>query len=309
MIGKLGRECCRWNASADKKQATVSILLLLGFCLGAPVSGIAQTEVKPPVPSLPQNLVIPYEAGTDPLDSQRIFLPQDEFRKLWNAAHPDEPVDQQATAKGTVSQALYAAELKPGAETGQAVVHVKGRLVIHTVGSQPVTVALPLGKAAISSAQLDGKSATLLTHPEHKFASDKIVSQTMYSIVIAQAGLHILDLELDLPAQQSGTAGSFKFDLLPVASGRLTLDLPEATSEVSITGTRSTYRKQTAAGKAKLELPVDQGGQLQISWRQAEERGAIQGIVHCDTSLSAVVQDAGLRLHSLHQYRVRQGDD
>lgn len=307
MIGKLGRECCRWNASADKKQATVTTLLLLGFCVGAPVSGIAQTEVKPPVPSQPQNLVIPYEAGTDPLDSQRIFLPQDEFRKLWNAAHPDEPVDQQATSKGTVSQALYAAELKPGAETGQAVVHVKGRLVIHTVGSQPVTVALPLGKAAISSAQLDGKSATLLTHPEHKFASDKIVSQTMYSIVIAQAGLHILDLELDLPAQQSGTAGSFKFDLLPVASGRLTLDLPDATSEVSITGTRSTYRKQTAAGKSTLELPVDQGGQLQISWRQAEERGAIQGIVHCDTSLSAVVQDAGLRLHSLHQYQVRQG--
>lgn len=307
MIGKLGRECCRWNASADKKQATVTTLLLLGFCVGAPVNGVAQTKEIPPVPRLPQNLVIPYEAGTDPLDSQRIFLPQNEFRKLWNAAHPDEPVDQQTASKGTVSQALYDAELKPGAETGQAVVHVKGRLVIHTVGSQPVTVALPLGKAAISSAQLDGKSATLLTHPEHKNASDKIVSQTMYSIVIAQAGLHILDLELDLPAQQSGTAGSFKFDLLPVASGRLTLDLPDATSEVSITGTRSTYRKQTTAGKSTLELPVDQGGQLQISWRQAEERGAIQGIVHCDTSLSAVVQDAGLRLHSLHQYQVRQG--
>ena len=307
MIGKLGRECCRWNASADNKQATVTTLLLLGFCLGAPVSGIAQTDVKPPVPSLPQNLVIPYEAGTDPLDSQRIFLPHDEFRKLWNAAHPDEPIDQQAASKGTVSQALYAAEIKPGAETGQAVVHIKGRLVIHTIGSQPVTVALPLGKAAISSAQLDGKSATLLTQPEHKFTIDKIVSQTMYSIMISQAGLHVLDLDLDLPAQQSGTAGSFKFDLLPVASGRLTLGLPDATSEVSITGTRSTYRKQTAAGKSTLELPVDQGGQLQISWRQAEERGAIQGIVHCDTSLSAVVQDAGLRLHSLHQYQVRQG--
>ncbi|WP_350189109.1 hypothetical protein [Gimesia sp.] len=307
MIDKLGRECCRWNATADKKQATVTTLLLLGFCLGAPVNGVAQTREIPPVPRLPQNLVIPYETGTDPLDSQRIFLPQDEFRKLWNAAHPDEPIDQQAASEGTVSQALYATELKPGAETGQAVVHVKGRLVIHTVGSQPVTVALPLGKAAISSAQLDGKSATLLTHPEHKFASNKIVSQTMYSIVISQAGLHILDLELDLPAQQSGTAGSFKFDLLPVASGRLTLDLPNATSEVSITGTRSTYRKQATAGKSTLELPVDQGGQLQISWRQAEERGAIQGIVHCDTSLSAVVQDAGLRLHSLHQYQVRQG--
>ncbi|QDT30116.1 hypothetical protein Enr10x_54760 [Gimesia panareensis] len=307
LLCKLARKCCHWCCPAESKQVTVTTLLLLGLFLGAPVNGFAQPKVKPPVPKLPQNLVIPYDAGTDPLSSQRIFLPQSEFKKLWNAAHPEQPVDQQALSTGTVSQALYAAELNPGAEPGQAVVHVTGRLVIHTVGQQPVTMAVPLGKSAISSAQLDGKSATLLTHPEHLFSSVKAVSEHFYSIVIPKAGLHILDLEFDLPAQQSGTAGSFKIDLNAVASGRLTLGLPEASSQVSVTGTRATYRKQTVAGKTTLELPIDQGGYLQISWRPAEERGAIQGIIHCDTNLSAIVQDAGLRLHSVHQYHVRQG--
>lgn len=307
LFGALGGECCRWSCSAEKKQTTITTLLLLGLWLTAPTAGFAQSKVTPPVPRLPQNLVIPYDAGTDPLSSQRVFLPPDEFKKLWNAAHPEQPVGQQTPSTGTVSQALYAAELKPGVEAGQAIVHVTGRLVIHTVGTQPVTVPLPIGKSAISSAQLNGKSATLLTHPEQLRSRVKAASEHFYSIVIAKAGLHVLDLEIDLPAQQSGSAGSFRIDLQPVASGRLTLALPDATSEVSVTGTRATYRKQTTGDKTSLELPVDQGGQLQISWRQAEERGAIQGIVHCDTSLSAVVQDAGLRLHSTHQYQVRQG--
>ncbi|WP_299463273.1 hypothetical protein, partial [uncultured Gimesia sp.] len=293
--------------SADKQKATIASLILLGTLMSDPGAVFAQQ--KPVVePRPPQDLVVPYEAGTDPLSSQRIFLSRDEFKKLWNAAHPDQPVDQADLSVGAVSQALYAAKVQTGAEAGQAIVHVTGRLVIHTVGNQPVTLPLPLGEAAISSALLDGKSATLLTYPQNKFSATKAVAEHFYSIVISKPGLHLLDLEFDLPAQQAGTAGSFRIDLQAVASGRLTLELSDPESQISVTGTRAAYRKQMVAGKAVLELPIDQGGDIQIAWRPAEARGAIQGIVQCQSTISTIIQDAGLELQSEHQYHIRQGE-
>ncbi|QDT45362.1 hypothetical protein Pan241w_54820 [Gimesia alba] len=294
------------QSRTDKTKATIASLILLGTLMSDPAASFAQQKpVIPPRP--PQDLIVPYEVGSDPLNAQRIFLSRDEFKKLWNAAHPGQPVDQATTSLGAVSQALYAAQIKPGAEPGQAVVHVEGRLVIHTVGKQPVTLPVPLGPAAISSALLDGKPATLLTHPQNRFNGKKKVAEHFYSLVISEPGLHLLDLKFDLPAQQTGPAGSFQIDLNPVASGRLTLELPDKISVLSVTGTRASYRKQTAGEKATLELPVDQGGEIQIAWRPAEERGAIQGIVHCQSTQATIIQDAGLELQSTHQYRIRQG--
>ncbi|HBL47034.1 MAG TPA: hypothetical protein DDZ90_26985, partial [Planctomycetaceae bacterium] len=174
LIRTLKREFKGAMKTPSTKQATIASLLLLGF-IGTnstpvfaqkkPIAVEAQHQTIDSLPTLPQNLIIPYETGTDPLASQRIFLPREEFKRLWNAAHPDQPLNQETDSLGAISQALYSAEVKPGAEPGQAVVHITGRLVIHTTGSQPVTIPLPLGKAALSSATLDGKSATLLTHP------------------------------------------------------------------------------------------------------------------------------------------------
>tara|TARA_R110002095_G_scaffold81637_1_gene70947 strand:- start:112708 stop:120618 length:7911 start_codon:yes stop_codon:yes gene_type:complete len=303
LVRQLRSEMKELLSRVDKTKATTASLILLGTLMSDPAVSVAQQ--KPVVsPRSPQNLVVPYEAGTDPLSSQRIFLSREEFKKLWNAAHPEQPVDQAATSVGAVSQALYAAQIKPGAEAGQAVVHVTGRLVIHTIGKQPVTLPLPLGATAISSALLDGKSAMLLAHPSIK---QKKATEHFYSLVISEPGLHLLDLEFDLPAQQTGPAGSFRIDLKPVASGRLTLELPNKDSQLSVTGTKASYRKQTAGEKATLELPVDQGGEIQIAWRPAEERGAIQGIVHCQSTQATIIQDAGMELQSTHQYRIRQG--
>ncbi|WP_417385274.1 hypothetical protein [Gimesia sp.] len=316
VVRTLKREFRGSMKSPTLKQATIASLILLGCIYHDSTAVYAQKKTvaagMPPTPvvsspKLPQNLIIPYEAGTDPLDSQRIFLSREEFKRLWNAAHPDQPLNQETDSLGAISQALYSAEVKPGAEPGQAVVHVTGRLVIHTTGTEPVTLPLPLGKAALSSATLDGESATLLTFPLNRFSATKSVAEHFYSIVIAKPGLHLLDLEFDLPAQQTGSAGSFQVNLQHVASGRLTVNLPSPDVEVSVTGIRATYRKVKSADIAKLELPIDEGGDIQIAWRPAEERGAIQGIVQCQTTQAVLLQDAGVELRSTHQYRVRQG--
>lgn len=289
------------------KQAVVTSLILLGTLICGPEVVYAQKKTVME-PKLPQNLVVPYEIGKDPLSSQRIFLSREEFTKLWNEANPDQRVNQEVESGGVISQALYSAKILQGAIAGQAIVHVTGRLVIHTIGNQPVTLPLPMGEAAISSALLDGKSATLLARQPNQDKSKKAKSENIYSIVISKPGLHVLDLNFDLPARQTGVTGSFRISLQPVASGRLTLELSDKDSQVSITGTRASYRKQTLSGKTTLELPIDQGGDLQISWRPAEERGAIQGILQCKSTLATIIQDAGLVLQSEHDYRIRQGE-
>ncbi|MCA9021148.1 MAG: hypothetical protein KDA74_13455, partial [Planctomycetaceae bacterium] len=143
VVRTLKREFRGSMKAPSVKQATIASLILLGCIYHDSTAVYAQKKTvaagmpSTPVvssPKLPQNLIIPYEAGTDPLDSQRIFLPREEFKRLWNAAHPDQLLNQETDSLGAISQALYSAEVKPGAEPGQAVVHITGRLVIHTTG-------------------------------------------------------------------------------------------------------------------------------------------------------------------------------
>ena len=74
-----------------------------------------------PIEKPAPGIIIPYDAGTDPLASQRVFLSHDQFLKLWNRAHPEQQLPATAPVDGLVSEALYAAKLE-----GEGLVTVSG---------------------------------------------------------------------------------------------------------------------------------------------------------------------------------------
>lgn len=244
-----------------------------------------------------ETIVVPFDAGTDPLKSNRVLLPYDKFMELWRQAHPEDVAQTSSPIAATIAEALYSAELVPAAAGTAAAVKVSGRYVCYSFRKSQVTLPLPVGKVAVSAAQLDGTAAPLVTGTE----------QNPLAILISQPGLHIVDLQFTIPAQLTGPAGQFQLDLTPVTSGLLRFKVPSPESTFRVNGGSSAFRRVGEAAAAELLIPIAAGGGIQVSWQPQQNRGDVANVVHVESTTAVVFAEAGPRVLSHWNYLVRQG--
>jgi type II secretory pathway pseudopilin PulG len=239
-------------------------------------------------------IIIPYDPGTDPLASQRVFLSHEQFLELWNRAHPEQQLPATAPVDGLVSEALYAAKLEGDGDAARIVVNA--RFVVHNFRTQQITLMLPLMAVSLVSSTLDGAPAAVQ------------VTGECLSVVLPATGAHVLDLAFTVPARVAGPAGEFKLPLLPVPAGKLSFALPTADELiVNLAGGATTYRLREQDGVKYVETSVDQGGDITLAWRPKTMRGDSGTVVHVDATTALLVGDAGLTHSHAFVYRVRQG--
>ncbi len=255
--------------------------------------------------------IVPYDSDHDPLSAERVLLEQRAFLELWNRAHPEQPLGTHPTAEAFVTEALYTARVVPEARDAKATaspdrgrVTVSGHIVLFSRSDRPLRVALPLQHAALQSAKLDGQPALLVPHPQP--IGEKTPTQ-QYDAVLKTAGAHILDVELELPARVAGPSGEFTIGLLPVASGRLSFELPAGAKSVRINGNDGGYRRRTDGGKTWIDVSIATAGQLSLAWQPAQEAGSVARSIESSARTLAVLDDAGLRTVSQFSLQVRQG--
>lgn len=279
---------------------TIILLCLLPWQQGR-VWG--QEQVLPPPP--PQavkpfdkdTLLIPFEAATDPLKSDKVLLPYERFLELWKQGHPDESINQGSPVPGMVTEALYSAELLPAKADSSPTVKVTGRFVCHSLQEGQIRVTLPLGKVAITAAQLNGKSAPL-------FADGKGNS---LQVLLDKPGPHIVDIEFTIAAELVGPAGHFQIELVPVPSGTIRFKVPAADLNFRVNGSSGAFRRLKAIDSESLIIPISHGGKLQVNWQPKQDRGDVESIVHVESTTAIVLQDEGVSVLSNWQYLVRQG--
>ena len=273
-------------------------------------------------------LFIPYDPGKgDPRDSSQVYLPHDEFLRLWKQAHPEEPVDVVPDPRAIVSHAEYSGQLR-----GE-VARFDGRLLIHHLADQWTRVELPLGQVALEKVEVDGEPATLAGKEPvmgtQKTASSKRGSQSAEkpaetaaaqpAIYLEDPGLHVVDVRFSVPVTRLGATGRMIVPLAPVSSGSLVFQLPADDLEVQINGASGGWRRQTASSSAQeasdidgsigkfVRVPLGNTRDLSIRWqpRRAEARG--DQLVSVHQTLLAELLDSGIHLRSRLQYRVQQG--
>ena len=212
--------CCSpllWSRLNRPLVTSAAILLAVSLTLcGQTVRAEEKPQAAPPVkpaPSTPlidaDTLIVPFDGDTDPLKSNKVFLPYAKFVELWRQAHPEDPVIKNSPVPASIAEALYSAELVPAAAGKKAEIKVTGRFVCYSFRDSQLTLPLPLGKVAVSSAQLDGAAAPLVAGTE----------QNPLAILISQAGLHVVDLQFTVPVQLTGPAGVFSIALSDVPAG------------------------------------------------------------------------------------------
>ncbi len=248
-------------------------------------------------------LFVPYDPeDDDPLKNTQVYLPHDEFLRLWKQAHPDKAVQAAPDVQAMVSHAVYSGRLD------NDVARFDGRLVIHNLVDRWTQIALPLGDVALESVAINGRPATL--------AGDQ---STIY---LEQSGLHVVDLRFSVPVSRLGATGRFTLPLRAVPSGRLLFELPAKDLDVQVGGSSGGWRRQTGsvdkgdvpktpekAGSVGelVSIPLGIATDLSIRWqpRRVEARG--DQLVSVDQSLLVEVLDSGVHLRGNFQYRVQQG--
>ena len=303
------KNCCAYCCGTQRYESPKTVSSTLGafvfavLMMGQTVSAQPnqqQAAATPAPPSPPAHrdtvLIVPFDAGTDPLAADKILLPFEKFVELYRQAYPDKPNKGPAPYAGGVVEALYSAKIIPNEKSpDDSTAEFTARFAVRSYVDGQLFVELPIGAVAARSAKLDGKNAPL------------IVEGSCSKVAITTPGLHVIDFQFSVPARLSGTTGSFTLPLLPTPTGKLTFELPTKELSVRINGSSTVFRRVTQGDVQSIEFPVDKGGDLSIVWQPEQAKGAAAAVVHVDSAQAITLTDAGIRVSTGFQYRVRQG--
>ena len=258
-----------------------------------------KTPDPPQSPSPNLTLFIPYDTDDGkPLQQTQVYLPHDEFLRLWKQAHPEKPEIAGPDVRAVVSHAEYTGVLQSD------VARFDGRLVVHHFDDRWVSVTLPLGGVAWEKIEINGRPATL-------------AEGGPTAIYLAEPGPQVVDVRFNVPVRRLGATGQMMVPLGAVPSGRLLFQLPADDLDVQVGGCPGGWRRQTAApGERRaadeprgdlVSIPLGAAGDLSIRWQPRQVEASADQLVHVDQSLLVEVLDSGVHLRSRFDYRVQQG--
>lgn len=287
------------------KPAAVATAIGLGLLSAADLSAAEKPGVagKAPAPTVQQRpsdltLFIPYDPEKGkPLEKAQVYMPHDQFLRLWKQAHPDTPERTPPDVPAVVSDAAYSGRLQGD------VARFDGRLVVHHLVEGWTRVALPLGKVAFEKIEIDGQPAALAGEDQDQAA-----------IYLEKPGPHVVDVRFGVPVSRLGATGQMTVPLRPVPSGRLLFELPQEQLDVQVSGTSWGWRRQLPAkgpeaSKAAevVSVSLGAGSDLSIRWQPRRVEARSGQLISADQALLVEVRDSGLHFHSKFHYRIQQG--
>lgn len=287
---------CRWMPGACSRccqmfRPFTTAAILCGLL---PVADLQSADPETKSKSDPV-IIIPFDAGSEPLASERVFLSQEQYLSLLRLANPDMP-NQPVPQNGGIFEALYAVELIPNAQSPeQSIARVNARYGIRVTTDSPFSIELPVGTVSATSATLDGKQAALTAE------SDRL------KVTVSKSGVHVLDFSFDVPARLLGPSGSITLPLRPVAAGKLTVKLPAKDLSVRVNGSSTIYRRVSSGDAQSLEMAIDKGGEITIAWQPQQAQGSQSAVIHVDSIQALTLTDAGATVSTGFGLRVRNG--
>ncbi len=307
----------------------LSAMALAAGLLSADASLAAET---PPQSSRSANLTlfIPYDPENgSPLEHTQVYLPHDEFLRLWKQANPGKPKNASPGVRAVVSHAEYSGRLQ------NDVARFDGRLVIHHLDESWASVTLPLGDVAFESVEINGRPATLAdrdpkadrqtTQPPEDdggSADSQPRKQTRATgtrpvIYLEDPGLHVVDVRFRVPVSRLGATGQLAVPLRAVPSGRLLLELPARDLDVHVAGCPGGWRRQKTdseddsasaeSGGELVAIPLGAADEISIRWQPQRVAMQTGQLVSVDQVLTVEVQDSAVQFQSRFHYRIQQG--
>lgn len=290
----------------------------------------ALIDALPGSPSIPipaDAIVVPYDptAGVPSAGDvksvdgqQKLLVPYDTYVKLWNLAHPDERL---TTAPPVVPYAWAAAQYS-AVLTGNEALEITGSFKVELFSETGVTIPLSLAGGVLQSITVDGQPARVqlveASPPPQPPQPDQQVQQAVEIPALAQApsimllhmagkGTKEIKLVVRMKIERRGGWRAIDGSLPAAPATGLTLRVPEAETEVRLTGMadRATHEIDKADGVIETALPAD--GRAAWQWRAKIAEAAVDQGLSVDAKAVFDVQEDGLRLAWQGNFEFRRG--
>jgi hypothetical protein len=277
----------RLGPLATPQAAKAAGLILLALLLACSAQAArAEQAARRPVP--PQNdrtplppIIIPYE--DDPTiaeKSQKVLIPYSRFVRLWNQAHPDDPID--GLRPGT-DLSLADVRYRVTTDTGQLQLSLTAQ--IRTYGKDWVVLPLPMRNLAVTEVTLDGKPAQWQGAPTSDTPRLRAKNSKTGTVLMLPSDVSgRLQLKAVTTPRYFGRRGSVSFSLPPLPAAVMTVVLPAGDLELEVDQIEGTLSHRAVNGKVEWTVPLGMTRDITLSWLPKIGRGA------ADRTLSAVSQ-------------------
>ncbi|MFM7040171.1 MAG: hypothetical protein ACKO2L_20895 [Planctomycetaceae bacterium] len=316
----------RFSSAATTTGTAVGIVFAVVHLLAAPAS--AQEPVTaPPADTLPE-IIVPWTADQPPLRADRVFIPHDQFLKLFALARPGvlPKADTNPLGSGVVSAWLRTLELRPVEEERHSL-GFEARFAVWCDSTETSTIALPLGPVGIRSVKVNGEDGVTVplisgvgAAPLPDFAGQQIPQSKQqqvagnvappadagpaYAVQLTGRRLHVVDVVFEVAAEVQGALGRADLPLRSPVAGMLEWTLPADGLDARVNGRSSGFRQ---TGRT-VTVPVALASTLRLQWLPAQQKAAGDVLYHAETTSAVAVQDSGLLLRTAVAVAVRQGE-
>jgi hypothetical protein len=321
LVGALGQVAALvhsfWRRPRTAAPVATSLLVVLAASLSYAAepdskSGpyvIQVVEPSPPVTVPEDALILPYDPASETgiRDADRLLVPFEKYKELWNRAYPDKPLDaRRPPADYALAGASYTTRL-----TGDEYLVLDGQWEIDVYADQYVSVPLGLRGGVLARADLDGKPARLSVAgyasenppqvPGQQAANSSprqtlSPSHSLLLLHVSGKGRHRLDVTVRLRLERRGGWRVVEGTLPYAPASSLSITVPDAKTEVRLGQVLDRSNYETEKPDEEIRTALGPRGTLSLQWRPKVAEGQVDRSLTARSTAVLDVQEDSLAL-------------
>ncbi len=278
--------------------SVLSLVALLAL-LAPPATGVEGVEgPKPPPgrkgkPALTgdREIYVPFQDLKKVFEKEGrgVFVPYEEFMKLWRANLDRRPVPEKPPVPWLVTRATYEGRVEGGLAVFSATIEFE------TFHRGYTAVPLGFSGVALGKALLGKEPATLEA------------TKAGYRVIVPEKGAYTLGMEFVTPIRKAGDARTIAFRMPPTPVSRITFDVPEEGARVTVEPNLATTRTGAAPGVTRVMAYAGAAESLKLTWKPRPVEVKVgPALVFADTITTANVEEAALRVRQEIAYTIHR---
>mgnify|MGYP007030114677 CR=1 FL=1 len=247
----------------------------------------------PPVVVRERTVYVPYEKLKETFEKEGrgVFLPYEEFLKLWNAAQPkkEEKKELKPPADAAVTGGAYAGK------AGEKAVRFEVTFTVRALAEKWAEVQLPLKNVAVETANVSDPAAVFAPQGDG------------YVLIAPRPGEYTLTLSFAVRVEESTGRRRIAFGIPPTAVSRLELELPGKDLRVDVEPKMAATVTEAQGENTRLMAFIGNSNRVAVTWRPPEdkvEKG--EALVIASQAVQAELGERILRLKTACAYRIER---
>lgn len=313
----------RVGLGVTELSSAAAILMALSAAMAIPADLPAQdlNQLLQPVLDQDKPVRIPDDAVVIPYDPSdleqreqagKVLVPYARYVELWNLAHPDQKIGEQAPP---VPFAFAAASYETVLEDADNIT-VRGHVEVELFTDKPTEVPLALMGGVITSAVLDGQPARLkAVLPDQAPAPAQQVQvapaqlpPAMLTLLAEGQGRHRLELTIRVAVTRQGGSRTVNAVVPYTEANAINITVPNAETNVRRTLGATTLSETTTQTPQVLAATLGEGGRLEWTWRARVTPGSVDQALTAESLAVIDVREDGLHVTWKLDFRFGQSD-